>query len=160
MSIGTSSTVITPAVGVTAAGAARARTLTIWAGRSTVFIGFAHMAFFTVKTGSSWGDWLSGTLHGRAAIEDPAHLDSLRLFWAMPGSFAVPLILLGLLVVRMARADQEIPRYLGWTLAAWVLLCGWILEPSGFPLGLAPVALLLLAHRARHAKARAVSFGS
>ncbi|MFE4259726.1 DUF6463 family protein [Streptomyces sp. NPDC056883] len=144
MSIGTSSAVTTPA-----AGAARARTLTIWAGRSTVFIGLGHIAFFAAQTRSSWGDWLSGALHGRAAMEDPANLDSLRLFWALPGSFAVPLILLGLLVVRMARTGQEIPRYLGWTLAAWVLLCGWILEPSGFPLGLAPTALLLLAHRAR-----------
>ncbi|WP_407839284.1 DUF6463 family protein [Streptomyces sp. DSM 116496] len=149
MSIGTRSTVTTPGVGAATAGAARARTLTLWAGRSTVFIGLGHIAFLAAQTRSSWGDWLSGALHGRAAIEDPANADALRTFWALPGSFAVPLILLGLLVVRMARTGQEVPRYLGWTLAAWVLLCGWILEPSGFPLGLVPTALLLLAHRAR-----------
>ncbi|MFE3288158.1 hypothetical protein ACFXJJ_34345, partial [Streptomyces sp. NPDC059233] len=37
-------------------------------------------------------------------------------------------------------------------LAAWVLLGGRILEPSGFPLGLIPVALLFLAHRANQPK--------
>ncbi|MFD7260522.1 DUF6463 family protein [Streptomyces sp. NPDC059874] len=149
MSIGTTSTVITPPSAAAAAGEARARTLTIWAGRSTVVIGVVHIAVFLVQTWSSWGDWLTGRLHGPTAIEDPANLDSLRLFWALPGSFAVPLVLLGLLFIRMARTGQEVPRYLGWTLAAWVILCGWILEPSGFLLGLVPTALLLLAHRAR-----------
>ncbi|MCX5380411.1 DUF6463 family protein [Streptomyces sp. NBC_00091] len=155
MSIGTRSTVTTPAVDATTAGAARnrTRTLTIWAGRSTVLIGIGHIAVFTVQTWSSWGDWVTGRLHGVAAIEDPVNADSLRLFWSLPGSFAVPLILLGLLIIQMARTGQEIPRYLAWSLAAWVLLCGWILEPSGFPLGLVPITLLLLAHRARPSKA-------
>ncbi|WP_353963686.1 DUF6463 family protein [Streptomyces sp. NBC_00193] len=62
-----------------------------------------------------------------------------------PGGFAVPLILLGLLLSHMARTNQEVPRYTGWVLAAWVALAAWILEPSGFPLGLIPAALLILA---------------
>lgn len=147
MSIGTSSTVTTPPA-APATTTARARTLTVWAGRTTAFIGAAHIAFFAVRTRSSWGDWLTGRLHGPAAIEDPANTDSLRLFWSLPGSFAVPLILLGLLLARTARTGQEVPRYVTWTLAGWVLLSGWILEPSGFPLGLIPVTLLFLAHRA------------
>lgn len=113
----------------------------------------AHLAVFVPQTWSSWGDWLTGRLHGPAAIEDPANADSLLLFWALPGSFTVPLILLGLLLVRMARTGQEVPRYVPWTLAAWVLVGGWILVPSGFPLGLVPATLLLLAHRARPARA-------
>ncbi|MEU2827609.1 hypothetical protein ABZ667_02895 [Streptomyces lavendulae] len=55
----------------------------------------------------------------------------------------MPMILLGLLVSRMARTGQELPGYLAWTPAAWVLLCAAVLEPSGFPLGIVPVALLL-----------------
>jgi hypothetical protein len=149
MSIGTSSTVTTPAIDRPTTRITRARTLTIWAGRSTAFIGVGHIAIFTVQTWSNWGDWLTGRLHGPTAIEDPANVDSLRLFWSLPGSFAIPLILLGLLLIRMARTGQEIPRYVPWTLAAWILISGWILEPSGFPLGLVPITLLFLAHRAR-----------
>lgn len=148
MSIGTVRTVNEPAPADAARARTRARALTIWAGRSTVVIGVVHIAFLAVKTWSRWGDWLGGELHGTAAIEDPANAASLSGFWALPGSFAVPLILLGLLVTRMARTGQEIPRHLGWSLGAWVLLCAWILEPSGFLLGLVPVTLLLLARRA------------
>ncbi|MFI8502141.1 DUF6463 family protein [Streptomyces sp. NPDC085524] len=99
---------------------------------------------FEGSTGSSHETMSIGT---SSAVITPANTDSLRLFWSLPGSFAVPLILLGLLLARMARTGQEVPRYVPWTLAAWVLLSGWILEPAGFPLGLIPVTLLLLAHR-------------
>ncbi|MCX5130260.1 DUF6463 family protein [Streptomyces sp. NBC_00347] len=132
MSIGTSRIETSP----------RARTLTLWAGRTTVSIGVLHTALFAVKAQPEWAGWLSGDLHGA----DPAtHVESLRLFWALPGGFAVPLILLGLLLSHMARTNQEVPRYTGWVLAAWVALAAWILEPSGFPLGLIPAALLILA---------------
>ncbi len=80
-------------------------------------------------------------------MEDPANAASLADFWAYLGSFAVPLIVLGLLITRMARTGQEVPRYVGWTLGAWVLVSGWVLEPSGFLLGLVPAVLLLLAQR-------------
>lgn len=110
-------------------------------------IGGLHIAFFAVKARPQWAGWLSGELHG---VTDPdLHAEAVRLFWALPGGFAVPLILLGLLLARMARTGQEVPRYVGWVLAGWVALDGWILAPSGFPLGLVPAALLILASRAR-----------
>jgi len=31
----------------------------------------------------------------------------------------------------------------------WILVCSAILEPSGFPLGLIPAGMLILAHRRR-----------
>lgn len=116
-------------------------------------IGAAHIALFTVTTRSRWGDWLGGELRG-ADITDPALVASRADFWALPGSLAVPLILLGLLVTRMARTGQEIPRYAGWALGAWVLLSAWILGPSGFVLGLVPAVLLVLAQRTSSRAAR------
>ncbi|CAM5377703.1 Integral membrane protein OS=Streptomyces lavendulae subsp. lavendulae OX=58340 GN=SLAV_03615 PE=4 SV=1 [Streptomyces lavendulae subsp. lavendulae] len=132
----------------------RVGSLTVWAGRSTVAIGAAHLVYFSLKTRSHWGGWACGALHGRAAIDDPANAASVGGFWSLPGSFAVPLILLGLLVSRMARTGQEPPGYLAWTPAARVLLCTAVLEPSGFPLGIVPVALLLLARRHRGSATR------
>lgn len=149
MSIGTRRT-----VNRSSDAAARAGALTVWAGRSTVVIGVAHLVYFALKTRPHWGGWAGGVLHGRTAIEDPANAVSLSGFWSLPGSFAVPLILLGLLVSRMARTGQELPGYLAWTLAAWVLLCALVLEPSGFPLGIVPVTLLLLGRRHRGSATR------
>ncbi|MFD0353354.1 DUF6463 family protein [Streptomyces sp. NPDC127110] len=157
MSIGTERLVTPPVDPAGDRAGTRARTLALWAGRSTVAIGLLHLAFFVGPTWSRWADWLGGGLHGPSAIEDPANAESLKLFWAMPGSFAVPLVLLGLLVIRMTRTGQEVPGYLGWTLGAWVLVCGWILAPSGFPLGLVPVGLLLLARRANPTRRRAAA---
>ncbi|MFJ7266321.1 DUF6463 family protein [Streptomyces sp. NPDC099050] len=120
----------------------RARTLTLWAGRSAVAIGVLHTALFAVVSRPQWGGWLSGELRG---ADPDTHAESASLFWALPGGFAVPLILLGLLLSRMARTGQEVPRYVGWALAGWVVLAGWILGPSGFPLGLVPAVLLIVA---------------
>ncbi|MER5808505.1 DUF6463 family protein [Streptomyces sp. NPDC002033] len=129
-----------------AGGSARARALTLWAGRGAVSIGGLHAALFAVKSRSEWGGWLSGALRG---ADPDSRAETLRLFWALPGGFAVPLILLGLLLSRMARTGQEVPRYVGWALAGWVVPAGWILEPSGFLLGLVPAVLLILASTTR-----------
>ncbi|MCX5192543.1 DUF6463 family protein [Streptomyces sp. NBC_00249] len=145
MSIGTRSLVTTSAD----PDRSRSRSLTVWAGRTTVAIGLLHLVYFTVKSWSRWDDWAGGALRSRAAIDDPANSPSLSAFWALPGSFAVPLVLLGLLLVRMARTGQEVPGYVPWTLGAWVLLCAAVLEPSGFPLGIVPVGLLLAARYGR-----------
>lgn len=141
MSIGTARIETSSAIGNT-----RTRTLTLWAGRSAVSIGALHTALFAVKSWSHWGGWLSGELRG---ADPDTHAETVRLFWALPGGFSVPLILLGLLLSRMARTGQQVPRYVGWTLAGWVVLAGWILGLSGFPLGLVPAVLLVLASKAR-----------
>lgn len=91
-------------------------------------IGGLHTALFAVESRSEWAGWLSGELRG---ADPDTHAETVRLFWALPGGFAVPLILLGLLLSRMARTGQEVPRYVGWVLAGWVVLAGWILGPSG-----------------------------
>ncbi|MEV6957299.1 DUF6463 family protein [Streptomyces sp. NPDC051183] len=143
MSIGTERIETAPAAD-NATARTRARTLTLWAGRSTVSIAALHTALFAVKSRSEWTGWLSGDLRGA----DPAtHAESASLFWALPGGFVIPLLLLGLLLSHMARTDQKVPPYVGWAIAAWVLPAAWILGPSGFLLGLVPAALLILASR-------------
>jgi hypothetical protein len=125
----------------------KARSLTLWAGRAIVAIGLIHVAYFATRTWSRWAGWLAGDLRGAAALTDPTTLDSRLAFWVLPGSFALPLILLGLLISGHAHAGRPVPVYLGWTLGAWVLLGSLILEPSGFPLGIVPTALLIAANR-------------
>ncbi|MFI6869153.1 DUF6463 family protein [Nocardia sp. NPDC050406] len=121
---------------------ARAATLYVWAGRALTAIATLHIAFFVVDTNDHWSEWATGELWGAQAT---TRYESLADFWALPGGFAAPLIVLGLLITRLARAGRAVPAYVGWTLTAWVVLCALILMPSGFLLGLIPAGMLLTA---------------
>jgi hypothetical protein len=122
---------------------ARTMKLTTWAGWSAVAVALAHIAYFVVDTWPQWAGWISGKLWGLS--EGPETASSMIGFWALPAGFAVPLLLLGLLTVRLARAGQALPGYVGWTLLSWAGLCSFIIEPSGFPLAFVPAILLILA---------------
>lgn len=116
--------------------------LTSWAGWSMVSIAVLHVVFWSVVTWADWGAWAAGDLWGA----DPATALEYRLhhgYWALIGSFAVPLFLLGLITVHLARSGFALPRYVGWVVLAWVVIASALMEPNGFPLGFVPAALLL-----------------
>lgn len=124
-------------------GVARLTTLAGW---SMVGIAALHVVFWSVVTWPDWGAWAAGDLWGA----EPATALQYRLhhgYWALIGSFAVPLLLLGLLTVQVTRLGVPLPWYVGWILLAWVLLASALMEPNGFPLGLIPSFLLIVAGR-------------
>lgn len=126
--------------------------LTAWAGWSMVGIAALHVVFWSVVTGPDWAAWVAGDLWGA----DPVSAVEYRLhhgYWALIGSFAVPLLLLGLITVHLTGLGVSLPRYVGWTMLAWVLLASVLLEPNGFPLGLVPSILLVVAGRKTRPKA-------
>lgn len=127
---------------------AAARKLNIWAARLLILIAVAHLALFTglaLALGFVPG-WFVGELRSleilRAEISQ-----SQAAFWAGLGSFAVPLLVLGALVRVLVRSSVSVPGFVGYGLGVWVVICTLILEPSGFPLVLIPVALLIRAHQ-------------
>ncbi len=125
---------------------ATAAKLTAWAGWSMIGIAALHVVFWSVVTSADWGAWVSGDLWGAepsTALEYRLHYG----YWALVGSFAVPLWLLGSVTVHLTRLRLSLPRYVGWVVLAWVLLASALMEPNGFPLGFIPAALLL---RAQH----------
>ncbi|MFE2248826.1 hypothetical protein, partial [Streptomyces lavendulae] len=87
MSIGTIST-----VNRSSDASARARSLTVWAGRSTVVIGVAHLVYFALKTRSHWGDWAGGGLHRQAPLDEPPQPPTVGGLWSQPRPYAVPRI--------------------------------------------------------------------
>ncbi|MVU79108.1 hypothetical protein GPX89_17885 [Nocardia sp. ET3-3] len=119
----------------------------MWAGRSLIGIAVLHIAYFLPVTRPSWSDWISGDLsrHG----DNPSDAQSMADFWALPGSFVVPLIALGVMVTKSAREDREVPRTVGVSLGLWSAVNCALLFPSGFILGLIPTGLLVAARRAR-----------
>lgn len=114
--------------------------LTVAAGWSAVTIAILHTAAFAIN--SHWGAWLAGPTR-TSDLPDEA----ITVFWALPGGFVVPLAVLGILLVALGRRGQAVPRSAGWILLGWIVLCLWIIGPSGFLLGLVPTALLLWPRR-------------
>ncbi len=122
--------------------------LTVWAGWAMAGIAVLHVVFWSVVTWPDWGAWAAGGLWGA----DPVTAREYRLhhgYWALVGSFAVPLFLLGLVIVHLTRLGVPSPRYVAWVVLGWVLIASVLMEPNGFPLGFVPVALLLRAQYLR-----------
>ena len=132
-----------------------ANKLNRWGARLLIVIAIVHLVFFTAQAFSLGlvRGWFTGELRSPETLQAEMS-QSQAAFWQSLGSFAVPLILLAVLVSVLVKANVPVPGFLGYGLGVWVLVCTVILEPSGFPLGLIPVALLItadqLSRRSRH----------
>lgn len=113
-----------------------------WAGRIIAFLGVFHLlttSFFSFRYADAW---FAGELwfpDGGLAELGPAG----GAFWLTPGSFGVPLALVGLLVMWLDRQGIAPPAFLAWTLGAWVTFSAVIMEPAPWVLVWVPVAMLL-----------------
>ena len=123
--------------------------LTRTGGILMILIAVVHVVF---TSSPFWPGWFAGDLRNHTASAE-----SVAYFWAQPGSFAVAVLLLGLLAVRAANRRERLPSYVGWGLLGWVALCVVLLGPaSGFSLALLPALLLVAADvRARTARSGA-----
>lgn len=103
-------------------------------------IAAVHLVGFGVLSADVLPQWLRGELwmNGLSPIPNVE-----GLFWAGVGSFAVPLLVIGLIVCRLADAGIDVPRFVPLILGAWLVICSLLVEPSGFPLGFIPVGMLL-----------------
>lgn len=110
--------------------------LTGLAGWSLILIAVLHIAFFIPQ--APWADWFDGSL--RSSEPDP---ESVAVFWALPGGIAVPAILAGTFMIRLARRGHRAGAGVAATLIAWVTGCLWLVGPSGFIFVYATAALLL-----------------
>lgn len=126
-----------------------ARALTIWAGRLFAVVATMHLAFFLVGSLDHLPDWVpGGELMTTVSPGEPLP-QALAYFWQSVGSFAVPTLLLGLLLARFAKDGRALPAYVTWTLAGWTLVCALIVLPSGLPLLVVASALLVVARLRR-----------
>ncbi|GAA3445357.1 DUF6463 family protein [Planomonospora venezuelensis] len=126
-----------------------------WASGIMFVLGAGHLsllALFFWERVTGWVDrgvWAAVPL----ALTDGGAVptvESLRngvVFWAGPGSFSVPLLLLGCLVWHLAGRGVAVPAGIGWGVATWCLLGGVLLVPSPFFAGIVSGALIIVAAR-------------
>lgn len=132
----------------------RGRRLLRWASGIMWVLGAGHLALLTflarddVAGWAGRGMWAAVPLMGGEPTV--ASLDNAVAFWAGPGSFSVPLMLLGWLIWHLAGRGVAVPAGIGWALAAWCVLGGVLLVPSPYFAG-AVAGLLVVAAARRSA---------
>ncbi|MBN6054775.1 hypothetical protein JYK22_22750, partial [Nonomuraea sp. RK-328] len=124
-----------------------------WASGIMLVLGVGHLSLLAM---SSWKDvtgwvdrgiWAAVPLELSAGARTAASLQNAVTFWGGPGSFAVPLILLGCLIWHLAGRGVAVPAWIGWALAAWCVLGGVLLVPSPYFAGTVAGLLVVLAAR-------------
>ncbi|WP_256356071.1 DUF6463 family protein [Streptomyces sp. PKU-EA00015] len=121
--------------------------MSLWAGRILVVMGVGHLIALGAQNGEYVDEWFSGALWGLPRDEFVHPSGANGAFWIVVASFAVPLLLLGLLICQLARRGVAVPQSIGWGLATWCLVGAAILEPTPLLLGLVPAVLLIRAAR-------------
>ncbi|MEU7278568.1 DUF6463 family protein [Streptomyces sp. NPDC045431] len=126
-----------------------------WAGRVFVFLGVVHMLATLVLTFPRYaGAWFTGQLW--PMWENPVDTaPAMGAFWLTTGSFAVPLLVVGLLVLWLDRRGIVPPPFVAWTLGVWSVFGAVMVEPA--PWVLVWVAVGLLVAGARRAGRAAVA---
>ncbi|MEV6032264.1 hypothetical protein AB0L65_13995 [Nonomuraea sp. NPDC052116] len=119
------------------------------AGGMLVFLGCVHLVATAVLSAEHIPGWFGGSMwFFPPGPEDLSRLaPGVGAFWLVWGSFAVPLGLIGALVVGFGRRGRVPPAYLGIGVGVWALGGAALFEPSPFVLAVVPAVLLLVAHR-------------
>lgn len=113
-----------------------------------VALGILHMFVLGIDAVAEIPGWL------RLELWTTEHWQPLRAqrleilagnaaFWSTIGSFALPLIMIGAVVIWLDNRQLPVPAFLGWSLLAWIVVASLIIEVSGFPLGI-PIATCLI----------------
>lgn len=116
----------------------RPNRLTVSGAIALLTISVLHTLVFTLHPW--WGPWMAGPFRTAQLPTDAA-----VQFWALPGGFVVPGVLLALVILRAGRRGDTVPIHVPIVLGVWALLCVWMVGPSGFLLLLVPATLLLIA---------------
>ncbi|MFC4908395.1 DUF6463 family protein [Actinomadura gamaensis] len=116
------------------------------AGWLVIALAVLHLAVLLLRSGHVLGDLLGdgwwASVPGKPDEKGPG---SQVIYWAGPGGFALPQIIVGWWIVHTARRERRIPSFVAWSVTAFVLVS---LPPLGFNpswLMAVPAGLLLYA---------------
>ncbi|WFB06021.1 DUF6463 family protein [Streptomyces sp. LX-29] len=123
-----------------------------WAGALMTVLGTGHLVLLTLTRWGDITDWVDEGAWAAVPLslgdaQTVADLESKLAFWGGPGSFGVPLVLLGCLTWHLAGRGVAIPAGIGWGVVAWCAVGGVLLVPSPFFAGIVPGVLVIVAAR-------------
>ncbi|SDM45343.1 hypothetical protein SAMN04489726_1700 [Allokutzneria albata] len=87
--------------------------------------GILHTVTAALMRQDVWAQILDEGFFNTVTLNPSAdRLAVAEAFWFSPGSFGVPLLLLGSPVIRLARRGEPVPGWVGWGVLAWAVLIG------------------------------------
>ncbi len=118
-----------------------------WAGWLIVFLGAGHLVGGLALSAPEHADaWFDGTLwRSEEAVAEMGPV--MGTFWLTTGSFAVPLVLTGVLLLWLDGRGIVPPAFVAWTLALWAAVAAAIFEPAPWLLAWIAAGLLLAGAR-------------
>ena len=118
----------------------RIHKLTMFGGLLAACGAILHLAAAALMRGEIWSQIVDEGFVNTVALDPSAdRLAVAEAFWFSPGSFGVPLLLLGCLVTWLARRGQRVPGLLGCGVVAWAVLLGLL---GGFDAGTMTILLV------------------
>ncbi|WP_309104703.1 DUF6463 family protein [Microbacterium sp.] len=124
-----------------------------WAGWIITLAGAGHTVGSLIETvPAHLGTWFDGQLWSETTYT--ALSEAGVAFWYSAFSFGPPLLLVGVTVLWLDRRGITPPEFIGWAIAAWVVLTFAATGPS--PLLLLLIAATLLIIEARGSSRRAI----
>ncbi|MDG9714868.1 DUF6463 family protein [Streptomyces sp. DH10] len=122
--------------------------LTRAAGWTAVAFGAVHIVVSPLDNRDVWSDIFDqGPWQTISLDVTPENLAYSEAFWVAPGSFGVPVLLLGAFVLSTARRGERVPAPFGWAMTAWGVVLAALLPASpAWVLLLVGVLLVLAAH--------------
>lgn len=115
-------------------------------------LGILHMLVLGADALAAVPGWLHLDLwtfeHWGAAVDQRQDLLlSGFAFWSTIGSFAVPAMVLGFLLLWLDRRGIVPPAFTGWVLLGWTAITTMLMLPSGFPVAVLVALGLVLGRR-------------
>jgi hypothetical protein len=118
----------------------RIHKLTMFGGLLAACGGILHFAGAALMRSEIWSQIVDEGFVNTVTLDPSAdRLAVAEAFWFSPGSFGVPLLLLGCLVTWLARRGQRVPGLLGCGVLAWAVLLGLL---GGFDAGTMTILLV------------------
>lgn len=129
-----------------------ARTLTLIGAVILILLGAGHLLLVLALQWDVFAEWFGRGLFAAVPfLGAPSHED-LAAFWAGLGSFGVPAIVLGAVILWLRARGITAPPLVGWAIAGWSVVCAFILVPSPYlVLALGGALVALGSHAARRA---------
>jgi Family of unknown function (DUF6463) len=130
----------TPSTAISASAKPRIQKLTMSGGLLAMFGGILHLVAAALMRRDAWDQIFDEGFVNTVTLDPSAEeLAMAEAFWFSPGSFGVPLLLLGGLVAWLARRGERVPGWLGCGVVAWAVLIGLL---GGFDAGTMVILLI------------------
>ncbi|GAA3990487.1 hypothetical protein GCM10022247_06560 [Allokutzneria multivorans] len=120
------------------------RSVSAWGGVLAVCGGLFHTIVAGLMRSTAWSQIFAEGFFGTLTLDPPPERLALaEAFWFSVGSFGVPLLLLGALVIWVTRRGEVVPSWVGLGVAAWAVLIGLLGSFSTGTLILTTIGVLL-----------------